>query len=83
MTLTSDDLKSITNRMGILKLVENDTSNVFLCYLVPKLGPFEYYTLLHLGFEPKTRLSHERISVGNFWGYNMPSMNPVQVRMPC
>ena len=56
MTLTSDDLKSITKRMGILKLVENDTSNVFLCYLVPKLGPFEYYTLYsvgHLGFEPK------------------------------
>ena len=30
MTLTSDDLKSITKRMGILRLVENDTSNVFL-----------------------------------------------------
>ena len=30
MTLTSDDLKSIIKRMGILKLVENDTSNVFL-----------------------------------------------------
>ena len=30
MTLTSDDLKSIIKRMDILKLVENDTSNVFL-----------------------------------------------------
>ena len=30
MTLTSDDLISITKRMGILKFVENDISNVFL-----------------------------------------------------
>ena len=30
MTLTSDDLQSIIKRTGILKLVENDTSNVFL-----------------------------------------------------
>ena len=30
MTSTSDDLKCITKRIGILKLVENDTSNVFL-----------------------------------------------------
>ena len=40
--LDSDDIKSITKPMGILKLVENDTSNMFLCYLVSKLGPFEY-----------------------------------------
>ena len=30
MTLTSDDIKCITKRMGILKLVENESSNVFL-----------------------------------------------------
>ena len=30
MTSTSDDLKSIIKRIGILKLFENDTSNVFL-----------------------------------------------------
>ena len=40
MSLRYDDLKSITKWMGIPKLVENDTLDVFLHCLVPTLSAF-------------------------------------------
>ena len=48
MTLTSDDIKCITKRMGILKLVENDTSNV----LLGRQGVYKYrFWLILIKFE--------------------------------
>ena len=43
MTLTSNDLQSIINGLGIRNLVGNDTLYAFLYYLVPKLYLFKYF----------------------------------------
>ena len=54
MTLTSDNLKSITKRMGMLKLLENDTSNVFL----GRQGVYKYrFWLILIKFDVDLGLS--------------------------